>query len=140
MMRLTRTYRFAASHRLNVPEYSEQQNQELFGKCNNPYGHGHNYQVQVTVEGAINPETGLVVDPNILDQIVNKEVVAHFDHKYINQDVAEFQTRRASTEVIGEVIEERLLASWPADFPRLREIKIQETKRNSIRFVSSDKA
>ena len=139
-MRLTRSYSFSASHRLNVPEYSEEQNQALYGKCNNPHGHGHNYQVKVTVEGPVDSETGLVVNPYVLDEMVSKEVVAHFDHKYINKDVPEFQTRMASTEVIGEVIEQRLLAVWPANFPKLREIQIQETKRNSFRFVTSDEA
>ena len=137
LIRLTRSYRFAASHRLNVPQYTSEQNQELFGKCNNPHGHGHNYLVQITVEGPIDPQTGLVVDPAAMDRLVTAEVVNHFDHRYINEDLPEFKTRMASTEVIGEVMEERLLAVWPASFPRLKEIQILETKRNSFRFVSS---
>ena len=132
MIRLTRAYHFCASHRLHVPEFSAEKNRQLFGKCNNPHGHGHNYRVEIGVGGELDAATGRVVDLEALDRIVNERVVKYLDHRYVNEDIAEFKTRVATTEVLGEVIRERLLAVWPPDFPPLRDIRIQETKRNQF--------
>ena len=137
MIQLTRAYHFSASHRLHVAQFSDQQNQDLFGKCNNPYGHGHNYRVEISVKGQVDEATGLVVDLGALDALVTERVVRYFDHKYINSDLAEFKTRVATTEVLGEVIHERLLAVWPASFPKLDKVGIQETKRNRFTIPSS---
>lgn len=131
-VRLTRRYRFSASHRLHVPSLSEEENQRLFGKCNNPYGHGHNYLLDITVEGAVNPETGMAVEPAALDAIVDSEVVRVYDHKYLNHDVADFASDPATTENMAAHIRERLRAAWPARFPALVHIGIQETKRNRV--------
>ena len=138
MIRLTRAYHFCASHRLNVPQFSAEQNQQLFGKCNNPHGHGHNYRVEIGVRGEVDAATGRVVDLAALDEIVQDRVVRYFDHRYINEDIAEFKNRMATTEVLGEVIEERLLAVWPVNFPSLLDIRIQETKRNQFVIPSSE--
>ena len=137
MISLTRAYYFSASHRLHVPQFSEQQNQDLFGKCNNPHGHGHNYCVEISVIGEIDSSTGRVVDLRALDLLVNDRIVSHFDHKYINQDLPEFTTRVATTEVLGEVIEERLMAAWPKEFPKLEKVGIQETLRNRFTIPAS---
>lgn len=131
-VRLTRNYRFSASHRLNLPELSFEENQRLFGKCNNPYGHGHNYVMAITVEGQVNPGTGLVVDPAALDAIVHREVVEPYDHKYLNQDLPEFANVTATTENMAANIRDRLRSAWPASFPALAHIRVQETKRNVI--------
>lgn len=131
-VRLTRNYRFSASHRLNLPELSFEENQRLFGKCNNPYGHGHNYVMAITVEGPVNAATGLVVDPAMLDAIVHEEVIAHYDHKYLNQDLPEFATLTVTTENMAANIRDRLRAAWPESFPALAHIRVQETKRNVI--------
>jgi 6-pyruvoyltetrahydropterin/6-carboxytetrahydropterin synthase len=111
---------------------SFEENQRLFGKCNNPYGHGHNYVMAITVEGPVNPVTGLVVDPAALDAIVDREVVQPYDHKYLNQDLPEFVGITATTENIAANIRDRLHAAWPDGFPALAHIRVQETKRNVI--------
>lgn len=138
MIQLTRAYFFSASHRLHVPQFSDEKNQALFGKCNNPFGHGHNYRLEVSVKGEIDQQTGRVVDLAAMDSLVNERVVNYFDHKYINQDIPEFKSLVATTEVLGEVIHERLLEVWPANFPKLERVGIQETKRNRFTIPASN--
>ena len=121
-----------------MPHFSDEQNKQLFGKCNNPHGHGHNYRLEIGVKGEVDASTGRVVDLAALDKIVEERVVRYFDHRYINEDIAEFKDRMATTEVLGEVIQERLLAVWPLSFPRLLDIRIQETKRNQFVIPSSE--
>jgi 6-pyruvoyltetrahydropterin/6-carboxytetrahydropterin synthase len=135
MTRVTRRYKFAASHRLNSGRLSEQQNGELYGKCNNPYGHGHDYVLEVSVTGPLDPVSGLVVNVPALDRLVHKQVLRDFDHRYFNADVPEFSGDLVPTsENILRVIEDRLSGHWqdafPADWPRLEGIRLQETKRN----------
>lgn len=137
MIQLTRAYFFSASHRLHIPQFSDEKNQALFGKCNNPFGHGHNYRLEICVKGAIEERTGRVVDLAAMDSLVNERVVNYFDHKYINQDIPEFKSLVATTEVLGEVIHERLLAVWPTSFPMLDKVGIQETKRNRFTIPAS---
>src|SRR5437764_9662270 len=81
VFRVTRRYEFAASHRLHSAEFSEARNRELYGKCNNPYGHGHNYAVEVSVRGPVDEITGRAVDPRQLDDLVDREVLQAFDHR-----------------------------------------------------------
>ena len=135
MTRVTRRYKFAASHRLNSGRLSERQNGELYGKCNNPYGHGHDYVLEVSVTGPLDPVSGLVVNVPALDRLVHQQVLRDFDHRYFNADVQEFSGDLVPTsENILRVIEDRLSAHWqdafPADWPRLEGIRLQETKRN----------
>jgi 6-pyruvoyltetrahydropterin/6-carboxytetrahydropterin synthase len=135
MTRVTRRYKFAASHRLNSGRLSEQQNGELYGKCNNPYGHGHDYVLEVSVTGPLDPVSGLVVNVPALDRLVHQQVLRDFDHRYFNADVREFSGELVPTsENILRVIEDRLSAHWqdafPADWPCLEGIRLQETKRN----------
>jgi 6-pyruvoyltetrahydropterin/6-carboxytetrahydropterin synthase len=131
-VRLTRNYRFSASHRLHLPQFSDEENQRMFGKCNNPHGHGHNYILAITVEGPVNEATGLVVDPAALDAIVHRQVISVYDHKYLNHDVVDFADATATTENMATSIRDRLLGAWPAGFPALAHIRVQETKRNVI--------
>lgn len=131
-VRLTRTYRFSASHRLHLPSLSEEENRRLFGKCNNPYGHGHNYVLAITVEGTVDPVSGLVVDPARLDELVASHVISAFDHKYLNQEVPDFAGSSATTENMASSVRDRLTAVWPPHFPALAHIRLQETKRNVI--------
>lgn len=90
MVRLTRRYRFSASHLYRRPEWSEEENRARFGKCANLPGHGHNYRLYVTVAGEVDPETGFVVDLGALDEVVAGEVVERLDHRHLNEAVAEF--------------------------------------------------
>ncbi|MGA9117092.1 MAG: 6-carboxytetrahydropterin synthase [Bacteroidota bacterium] len=87
MLYVTRRASFAASHRLHNPAWDETRNAEVFGKCNNPNGHGHNYDLEVTVAGDPPPETGMVVDLKLLAEIVDREVIERVDHKHLNLDV-----------------------------------------------------
>lgn len=139
-MRVTRRYRFAASHRLNSPAFSEQENRELYGKCSNPYGHGHDYVLDVTAEGPVNRDTGHVVHVPALDRLVSEQVLRDFDHRYMNVDLEEFQTLVPTSEHIIRVIDDRLQEHWDdtfgSDGPRLASIRLRETKRNVFELKS----
>jgi 6-pyruvoyltetrahydropterin/6-carboxytetrahydropterin synthase len=135
-VRLTRNYRFVASHRLHLDHLSPQENQNLFGKCNNPYGHGHNYVVSISVRGPIEERTGLAVSVPALDALVQREVIDRYDHRYLNFDVPEFATVPSTTENMAFAIRDHLQANWEAALgpsaPQLVDVKVQETKRNSV--------
>ncbi|MGH9691879.1 MAG: 6-carboxytetrahydropterin synthase [Candidatus Acidiferrales bacterium] len=126
---LTRRYRFSASHRLHRAAFSEEENQRLYGKCSNPYGHGHNYVVEVTLTGPVDPATGMVANLGELDPFVEREVVEQFDHKYMNEEIAEFRDRVPTTENVAREIYRRLRR-----FPhaRLERVRIEETSKNSF--------
>ena len=138
ILALTRRYRFSASHRLNCPQLNEAGNRELYGKCNNPYGHGHDYVLEVSVRGALDAETGRVVDVRRLDSLVRARVLDAFDHKNLNQEVAEFGETVPTTENLAVVVERRLAEDWARAFPygpALETILIRETKNNTVNLV-----
>ena len=141
MIRVTRRYRFAASHRLHSEGFSEGENRALYGKCNNPHGHGHNYMLEVCVSGPLDPVSGQVINVSKLDTLVAARVVQDFDHKYMNLDVREFQKLVPTSENILRVIEDRLSAHWrsvfPGDGPRLESIQLRETGRNLFELRAS---
>ena len=89
-LHLNRRYRFAASHRLYSAQLGEEENRRVYGKCNNPYGHGHNYVVEIAVSGPVNPATGMIANLTDLDSFVENVVIEPFDHKYLNVDVDAF--------------------------------------------------
>jgi len=136
MIRLTRRYRFASSHRLHAPSLGEAENREVFGKCNNPYGHGHNYIVEVTACGPIEESTGRVVDVARLDALVAAQVVRPFDHRDLNSEVPEFRDLVPTSENLTAVIQTRLNSRWKETFPReavrLAHVRVFETNRNII--------
>ena len=134
MTRVTRIYRFAASHRLHSAQLPAGRNFELYGKCNNPYGHGHNYAVHVSVSGDVEEGTGRIVDLGALDRYVQERVVDAFDHKDMNADVLDFQSTVPTTENLSIAIERRLRDAWPPGFGRARldRILIEETPRNTF--------
>jgi 6-pyruvoyltetrahydropterin/6-carboxytetrahydropterin synthase len=127
-MMLTRRYRFSASHRLDTPAMTPEQNQRLYGKCNNPYGHGHDYVLDVTVEGPLDA-TGQIADRCKLDAVVCARVLQRLDHKNLSKDVAALAGVVATTENLAEAIRDALLAEWPLD-ARLARVRISETARN----------
>jgi 6-pyruvoyltetrahydropterin/6-carboxytetrahydropterin synthase len=129
-MRLTRRYRFAASHRLDSPALSAEENRKLYGKCNNPYGHGHDYALDISVEGPVSAD-GLMVDRQALDRLVEERVLRVLDHRNLNQDVPEFESAVPTTENLASVIERRLRQHWNLT-PRLARIRIAETDRNTF--------
>src|SRR3954449_447045 len=132
-MRFTRVYKFSASHRLHAPWLSEDENQSLYGKCNNPYGHGHNYVLHVTVSGPTDPVTGRVVNPMTLDRHVKERVLSVYDHSDINSDVPNFEGV-PTTENLARDIARRLCNGWSQTVPvaRLERVLIQETGRNKF--------
>jgi 6-pyruvoyltetrahydropterin/6-carboxytetrahydropterin synthase len=126
---LTRRYRFAASHRLYSPKLSESENRRVYGKCSNPHGHGHNYLVEVTLAGPVDPATGMVANLGELDPFVEREVIDVFDHKNLNEEVADFQTCVPTTENLVRAIYRRL-EKFPA--ARLDRVRVEETSNNSF--------
>jgi 6-pyruvoyltetrahydropterin/6-carboxytetrahydropterin synthase len=128
---LTRRYRFSASHRLYRPHFSEEENQRLYGKCSSPLGHGHNYVLEVTLAGPVDPATGMLANLGELDPFVEREVVEAFDHKYINEEVPEFFEDIPTTENVCRAIYRRL-----KEFPsaRLTRVRIEETSKNTFEF------
>jgi 6-pyruvoyltetrahydropterin/6-carboxytetrahydropterin synthase len=134
VFRVTRRYAFAASHRLHSGQLDEDQNRLLYGKCNNPYGHGHNYVVDVSVRGPLDAATGRAVDIEQLDQLVNRQVIEPFDHRNLNVEVGVFAQVVPTSENLGFEICRRLKQHWkevfPGDWPKLEKIRIEETPRN----------
>ena len=129
---LTRRYRFAASHRLYSSAFSEAENKRLYGKCGNPYGHGHNYVVEVTITGPVDDETGMVANLGELDPFVEREVIEPFDQRYLNEEIAEFREKVPTTENICREIYRRLKGFSAA---RLEKVRIEETSNNSFEFA-----
>ena len=127
-MRLTRRYRFCASHRLDTPALSADENRKLYGKCNNPYGHGHDYVLDITVSGAPD-ETGQIVRRDALDTLVEERVLARFDHRNLNMDIAELKGVVPTTESLAIAIESALARDWPLS-AKLAGVRISETERN----------
>lgn len=128
---LTRRYRFAASHRLHNVHFSPDENQRLYGKCNNPYGHGHNYALEVTVSGPVDPATGMIANLGDLDPFVEREVIEPFDQRYLNEEVHEFQSSVPTTENVAREIYRRL-ETFPS--ARLERVRIEETSKNSFEY------
>ncbi len=134
-MTLTRTYEFAASHRLNASGLSHEENLKLFGKCNNPNGHGHNYVLEVTVGGVPGADSGMLVDLVALDSAVNAAVVDRYDHKNLDQDVPELSGQNTTSEIVALTIFQQLDGKLPATLERVR---LWETARNMFEVTRSD--
>ena len=136
MMTLTRRYRFSASHRLHSAELSEPENARLYGKCNNPFGHGHDYVLEVSVKGPLDDETGRIVDLETLDGLVRSEILDQFEHKNLNTDVPAFASAVPTTENVILEVRRRLAGGWtrafPGGGPSLAKVRIEETKRNTF--------
>jgi 6-pyruvoyltetrahydropterin/6-carboxytetrahydropterin synthase len=134
VLRVTRRYQFAASHRLHAPSLSEDENQRVYGKCNNPYGHGHNYVLHVSARGVPEASAGQAVDTGLLDQLVAREVLAPFDHRNLNRDVEWFEPVVPTSENVAREICRRLKRNWSTVFggewPKLEKVRIEETPRN----------
>ncbi|MBI1941867.1 MAG: 6-carboxytetrahydropterin synthase [Acidobacteria bacterium] len=138
MVYLTRRYRFSAAHRLHSEALSAEENARLYGKCNNPHGHGHNYALEVTVAGPADPATGMVYDLARLDRAVRAEVLERFDEKHLNLDVENFRARVPTTENVCVEIFNLL---WPhvgegsgRTGARLQRVRLEETSSNFIEY------
>lgn len=125
MTYITRRAEFSASHYYHNPDLSPEENRRIFGKCNNPYGHGHNYVLEVTVAGPINPVTGMVADLKELKAVVDQEVVQLLDHKFLNKEIPCFAAQLPTTENIA--VEIWKLLAPKLKFGTLHQIRLYET-------------
>ena len=129
---LGRRYHFSASHRLHSAHLTEEENCRVFGKCNNPYGHGHNYALEVMISGTVDPVTGMIANLADLDNFVETEVLNAFDHKSLNEEVPVFGEQVPTTENVCIEIFCRL-----KKFPhaKLQRVRIEETGKNSFEYA-----
>lgn len=123
---------FNAAHRLHNPEWDDQTNQRVFGKCNNPHYHGHNYELEVKVTGVPDPQTGYVIDMKVLSDLIQEKIVDRFDHRNLNLDVPEFAELNPSAENIAIVIYWLLRPEIEARFDLM--IRLYETPRNFVEY------
>lgn len=142
MTTVTKRYRFAASHRLASGSLSERQNREIFGKCANPFGHGHNYFLEVSVSGEPDAASGLAVNRAALDEWVGRSVLDRMDHTHLNTALPEFQNIVPTAENMLVVIEAWLRNALRQHFPggsvRLARLRLEETPRNSFRTEATE--
>lgn len=132
-VKVSRRAHFNAAHRLYRPDWDDKTNQAVFGKCNNPKYHGHNYELIVSVTGPIDPETGFVMDMKVLKDLIREEIEDAFDHKNLNEEVAEFKKLNPTAENIAVVI-------WNKLRPHLNEsleleVQLFETPRNFVTYT-----
>lgn len=132
-LHLTRRYSFAAAHRLHSAQLSEEENLRLYGKCCNPYGHGHNYRLEVTVSGPVNAATGMIANLAELDAFVGREVLDAFDHKNLNEEIPAFRSAVPTTENVCLEIFRRLAPACGG--AHLERIRIEETGLNSFEYA-----
>ncbi len=125
MIYLTRRVEFSASHYYHNPEFSAEENLRIFGKCNNPHGHGHNYILEVTVRGEIDSRSGFVMDLKQLKEIMNREVVDALDHRHLNKEVPEFAHQIPTSENIAIAIWKRLTPKLK--LAQLHRVRLYET-------------
>lgn len=126
---------FNAAHRLHNSAWSDERNREVFGKCNNPNYHGHNYELIVKVAGDPDPETGFVMDLKVLSDLIKKKVIDRFDHKNLNLDVVEFKDLNPTTENIVTVIWNILRKDIEAKYDL--KVILYETERNFVEYPAS---
>lgn len=130
---LTRRSHFCAAHRLHSPHFSDEENKRIYGKCNNKYGHGHNYYLEVTLEGEPDPQTGMVMNLKDLDEIIEREVVEKMDHHHLDLDVP-------PTQGIITTVENLVVVIWNLLEPnikhgKLKRIRLWESENNSASYT-----
>ena len=132
---LTRRYRFPASHRLHSQALTPEENQRVYGKCNNPHGHGHNYALEVTVGGQVDPETGMVCNLADLDGFVDREILEHYGHANLNT-LPEFEQLVPTTENLCSAIYSRLNEQF--HLTHVEKVRMEETMLNSFEYAGGD--
>ena len=133
---LHRRYRFSASHRLHQPDWTQQENQRVYGKCANEHGHGHNYVLDVGLTGQVDPATGMITNLADLDAFIERHVLAEFDHVYLNEQVPAFRSLVPTAENICRVLFDRL-RSYP--HAQLASIGLEETGANSFEYAGESR-
>ena len=136
MVSLSRVATFCASHRYHNPAFSDQENLRIFGKCNYEHGHGHNYRLEITVAGEVNPDTGMVINLSELDSIIKAEVIEPLDHRYLNLDVPEFAETIPTTENIAAFIWARVDKALTGC--RLQRLKLYESEDLFVEIAEGD--
>lgn len=136
MLYVTRKMHFSAAHRLYNPNFSDAKNEEVFDKCNNFYGHGHNYYLEVTVSGKPNPETGYVIDLKKLKKIINENIIEKVDHKHLNFDVDFLKD-------IIPTVENLAIQFWKILYPKIKEgrlhcIKLYESDTSYVEYYGDN--
>lgn len=131
-IKVFRKEHFNAAHRLHNPAWDEQKNQEVFGKCNNQYYHGHNYELIVEITGEIDPETGYLIDMKVLSDTIKEHITEKFDHKNLNLEIAEFKHLNPTAENIAVVIWNILRKQINPQYEL--KIKLYETERNFVEY------
>ena len=131
-VKVFRKEHFNAAHRLHNPNWDAEKNKIIFGKCNNPNYHGHNYDLTVEVEGEIDPETGYVIEIKILSDIIKEQVTDRFDHKNLNLDVPQFKDLNPTAENIAVVIWNLIREKLDSKFTLT--IRLYETERNFVEY------
>jgi 6-pyruvoyltetrahydropterin/6-carboxytetrahydropterin synthase len=141
VIRLTRRYGFSASHRLHTPALTDRQNAELYGKCNNPRGHGHNYVLEVSVRGPLDESSGRVVNVAALDGLVEARVLSRVRHRDLNTEAAGLAGTVPTTESLALGIRDALLEGWrvvfPSGVPGLDRVRVHETRKNIFEVPAS---
>lgn len=132
-VKVSRKAHFNAAHRLFRSDWDEEKNTAVFGKCSNPNYHGHNYELIVSVEGQIDPETGFVMDMKVLKELIRDHIENALDHKNLNVEVPEFKSLNPTAENIAVVIWNKLRPHIPSD--KKLEVKLFETPRNFVTFT-----
>jgi 6-pyruvoyltetrahydropterin/6-carboxytetrahydropterin synthase len=135
---LSRKAAFCASHRYHNPNWSDERNRVVFGPCNNPHGHGHNYVLEVTISGNIDPETGMVLNLRDVDAVIQEEVVSRLDHRYINLEVPEFEQVIPTTENLTLYIWARLEPAFRRAGRKLHRVRLYETPELYAEYLGED--
>jgi len=136
MVYLTRKCEFSASHFYHNPDFSPEENRRVFGKCNNPNGHGHNYTLEVTVKGEVDPRSGFVVDLKQLKDVMNREVLEALDHRFLNKEVPEFRQQIPTTENLAIAIWRRLEPKLK--LARMHRVRLYETADLFVDFYGEE--
>jgi 6-pyruvoyltetrahydropterin/6-carboxytetrahydropterin synthase len=139
IVRATRRVHFCAAHRLHRPDWPGERNAEVFGACANPNWHGHNYELDVTVEGPVDPETGYVMDLKLLRDALEARVVQDLDHRNLNLEVPWLEGVNPTTENLVVAIWNRMAGSLPEGV-RLARLVLHETPRNSVEYTGEEDA
>ena len=130
---VSRKAHFNAAHRLYNNDWTDARNAKIFGKCANPNFHGHNYELIISVKGEIHPETGFVMDMKVLKKLIHEEIEEQFDHKNLNEEVAEFKTLNPTAENISVVIWQKLRSKISAELELT--VTLYETPRNFVTYT-----
>jgi 6-pyruvoyltetrahydropterin/6-carboxytetrahydropterin synthase len=135
-MIITARLTFSAAHRLNNPKYDAEWNRRIYGKCDNPRGHGHNYVIHVSVKGTIDPETGMVIDLKVLKDVVRRRIIDRVDHTNLNEDVDFLHGVIPTAENLARAFWQQLAPA--INEGTLYEVLLQETEKNSVVYGGED--